>query len=163
MVEYGKPPGNQHSLEKRLFAICGAAVLLIALGIRQCQGQKKQTASATSDERVKALEEKIKRLESRAQPEQQAPMLQTQVPSAVDLDSYKTLIDLENKKFDSYSKGFKFFLQDGNARLAEEYGNKVKSSQTMVNCLERYKSAAEPFYKANTACLSEANNTTSLP
>lgn len=146
-----------------MFAICGIAVLLIALSVRQCQEQKEQTASTTSNKRVMALEEKIKRLETRAQPEQQAPMPQAQILSAKELDSYKTLIDLENKKIDSYSNGFKFFLQEGNGRLAEEYGNKVKSSQTMVNCLERYKGAAEPFYKANTACLSEANNATSIP
>ena len=190
MVEYGKtggseptsaPPGNQLSLDKRLFAICGIAFLLIALGVRQCQGQKEQTASATGDERVKSLEEKIKRLESRAQQGQQAPMqgvkataapsapapkeqLMPQAPalSANDIDQYKRNINYQRGLIDIYSNSNQQFVALGLLQESKQSVRKMQIAEITASCLDRYKSAAEPFYKANTACLAVASNTPPL-
>jgi len=169
MVEYGKtsPPSGQGSLNKFALAIAGIVVLLVALGARHCQGQKEQSTSNPGDERVKALEEKIKQLESRAKPELQSPAQTpkaqevTTAPaiSANDIDEYNRNISFQRGLVTIHHNSFQEFRSLGDIQSMQESANKGQKAGAMASCLERYRDAAEPFYKANTACLAETNNT----
>lgn len=183
MAEYGKPapPSGPGPLNKLVLAISGIALALIALGFRQCQGQQEKTTSSAVDEKVKALEEKIKQLESREKPEekpltqapikpevaaapvpQQPPAPQAPALSANDVDEYKRNIDYQNGLIGIYRNSFQQYQALGSVQSMQETTRKSQRAEAMAKCLERYRSAAEPFYKASTACQAEASNTPTL-
>jgi len=183
MAEYGKPAptSGPGPLSKRVLAISGIALVLIALGFRQCQGQQEKNSSTAVDQKVKALEEKIKQLESRKKPDQkpltqapitpevtaapapqQQPAPQAPALSANDIDEYKRNIDYQRGVIDIYRNSFGQYQALGATQSMQETTRKMQRAEAMKSCLERYRSASEPFYKANTACLAEANHTPTL-
>ena len=148
--------------------------LLIALGVSQCQSQNHKQATQQANEKIRVLEEQVNQLklrlnarqaaersQERRQPVRQAREDTPQTPrlSSADLDQYNKQISINRGLIGVYQTSSREYSQIGEMGQARESINKMARVENLARCLERYKSAAEPFYRANSACQAESANT----